>query len=347
MFSSSCLQAPPLFDTYKRPLLIISKYFTFISFGPNWMSNVSPLPMDSSSLVDPSDFDELGISRSMPFAAGYLDNVLTIFSSHNHPFILVGALAMQWSGSNPLPDIAIDILVSTSQVHAILDDLIASHEWTLSSYPASETSFGMNTYQNCSSVKDFWLVSTEPNSSGTLGFQYLRLWPEHLYHISIADCTKLENPDLIPRMCVLKEEEYYRDPHNRFGPRRLSVLEARSEQILLPASSRCRLRSRNIAIYIPSIQDHLNALLYQRREEYTTGRRCGNAPEWHINNFIRYHVWDWPPASGWLLNEKVREDNRKDIRSMLKRFVRKRYVRHDKVLGKILLDSYPWELTPD
>ena len=99
-------------------------------------------------------------------------------------------------------------------------------------------------------------------------------------------------------------------------------------------------------MYVPSIQDYLNALLDQRREEHNSGTKCGNCPEWHITNFIRYHVWDWPPASPWLLNEKVRSDNRKDMEYILKTFVRKRHVLYDKTLGKPVFNTLPWDLTP-
>ena len=170
--------------------------------------------MDSSLLIGDHDFDEPGTTLSVQNIAGYLDNVLTIFNHHNHPFILVGAFAMQWSGSNPLPDRAIDILVSSAQAQAIVDDLVASREWTLSSHASSKRPYDTDTYQNSSPVPDFWLVSTKPDFSGILGCQYLRLWPEDLYKIRISACVKVEVPDLFPRQCLLIEEDYYRDPCN-------------------------------------------------------------------------------------------------------------------------------------
>jgi hypothetical protein len=102
----------------------------------------------------------------------------------------------------------------------------------------------------------------------------LRLWLEALYKLS-TDCTKIELPDVLNRICVLLDEEYYRDSYERFGPPRLSS----RPRVLLP-----RLRTRakflriNIPIFIPAIEDHLNAQLDQVRAERDSGLKNGGAP---------------------------------------------------------------------
>ena len=62
---------------------------------------------------------------------GYLDSVLTIFSSHNHSFIVLNDLAMGWMGCRNLPNDSIDVLVRSSQHDSILRDLLASGGWEI------------------------------------------------------------------------------------------------------------------------------------------------------------------------------------------------------------------------
>ena len=302
--------------------------------------------MLTSPILDINNFDNVEFGPEGDFVTGYLDDVLSVFERYEQPFILVGIMAMQWSGSNPMSNLEIDVLMQSSKMQAIANELVASEEWMLSANPYPKEQYDDGTYENTTATRDIWLHSRRENLSGFIGCKYLRFWPEDLYKLSVTSCQKLEVPDIIPRRPVVLEEEYYRDPYGRFGPRRLSVLEAHGEKILPSVKLRCKLTRRDIPIFIPSIEDHLNALLDQRREELESNTKCGNLPEWHIRNFIRYHIWDWPPASEWLLSNKVHERNYKYMKYMLERHVRKRISFYDRVLGKVRFSIYPWELTP-
>lgn len=282
------------------------------------------------------------------YVAGCLDHTLDIFERHVHPFIVVGVVATTWCSSNSMPGSEIDLLLKSSAIPSIVDDLVASGEWAPCKNPYTqqrlEGALVGDTHDNTTAISDTWLVTCKPGYFHPLGFRHLRLWPEELYHLS-ADCHKIQIPDIYPVQKVLLEEEYHRDPHGRFGPCRLSVLEAASEPIL--QSEECRFRkSSPVAMFIPRIEDHLNALLDQLREEIISGKKCGNMPSWHIRNFIRYHVWDWPPASAWLLDNKIHHRNDKAMRHELQRYVRKQLCMHDRVLGQLRTNIYPWELTP-
>jgi len=70
----------------------------------------------------------------------------------------------------------------------------------------------------------------------------------------------------------------------------------------------------------------------------------GKLPSWHVSNFIRYHVWDWPPASAWLLANKVRDRNYQIMERALEGYVRKPLCMYDRVLGQLRADIYPWDL---
>lgn len=125
------------------------------------------------------------ITPEWPICTGYLDTTLAIFKRHKHPFLLISTLAMRWSGAYNLDQDEIDILVRSSQADAIVQDLIASGEWKLSTnYADSDNGDDYKAYMiNRSQTRDIWLKTCieEP------WFHHLRLWPEELYKLSI-DC---------------------------------------------------------------------------------------------------------------------------------------------------------------
>ena len=294
--------------------------------------------MNSSPLLDIFNLDAEPFDRDPEkrICTGYLDTVLSIFEHHSHSFVLISTLAMRWNGANNMPMREIDVLVRSLQLQDIVDDLIASGEWALSQNP-NEIAATLNE----TSIQDIWLESLieMPEFSA---FKYLRLWPEELYHLSVTDCGKIEVPDVLAISTVLLEEEHYRDPHERFGPPRLS---AKHTPILPNIEDRAKLVRRDIPIYVPTIQDHLNALLDQLREQTVTKLKCGNEPEWQIGNFIRYHYLDWAPARSWLLSSKIYERNLALMEFRLDRFRRKQLILYDMVLRKSVFDKMPWELT--
>lgn len=272
-----------------------------------------------------------------PLIPGCLDKTLEIFERHNHPFILVGTLAGRWSSTNGMPNGEIDLLMRPSAIQPIVDDLVTD-EWALCQNPHP---LKMSSYVNKKATQDIWLIYRKEGYLHPRGLKYLRLWPEELYHLS-TDCPRIEIPDILPAQMLTFEEEYYRDPLQRFGPTRLSDLEARSQPIL-PNCPRVRHTSR-VPMFIPLIEHHINALLDQDREEKATKEANGNSPQWQIQNFIRYHKWDWPPASAWLLANKIDERNYELMKYELDRYVRKPLATYDPVRG--VRTIYPWDVDP-
>ncbi|KFY39181.1 hypothetical protein V495_06099 [Pseudogymnoascus sp. VKM F-4514 (FW-929)] len=101
---------------------------------------------------------------------------------------------------------------------------------------------------------------------------------------------------------------------------------------------------RDITIFTPTIEDHLNALLDQRREDIRTGHGNGGAPEWQIRNFIRYLFLDWKPARDWILSTKVRETNRELMAERIDKYQRKPLLKTVRTGTEIKVISFmPWE----
>lgn len=101
----------------------------------------------------------------------------------------------------------------------------------------------------------------------------------------------------------------------------------------------------DIPIFIPTIKDHLNAYLDQRRAEIDTGLFSGGLPEWQIQDFIRYLYLDWAPTREWLMVTKPRERNRQLIGIRIDKYRTKLLILWDHVLKGSVFDKMPWELT--
>lgn len=227
--------------------------------------------------------DEL-IVAELPICTGYLDRTLEIFEKHTQPFLLVGTLANTWSGVNSLPQDEIDLLVRSAKMEVLTEDLTNLGMWEVCENPATTDHHTNTSLINSSATRDVWLRTNIEDP----WFRYLRLWPETLYNLSM-DCAKVQVPDVLNKGAILLEEEYYRDPHQRFGPRRKST---HPEAILPPLQTRAKLLRLDIPIFVPTIEDHLNALLYQVRAQIDSGMKNGNAPAYHVKNYVRYLYLD-------------------------------------------------------
>jgi hypothetical protein len=162
----------------------------------------SPSPSERSSLLDISTLKPEVITPVWALCPGYLDTVLSIFQRHDHPFILVSTLAMRWSGGNNCPQNEIDVLVRSSHLQALVDGLVESGEWEVSkNYADIEGEMNYQSLINHTSIHDVWLKACFPDPA----FEYLRFWPEELYHLSV-DCNKVEVPDISIRNYVVLEE---------------------------------------------------------------------------------------------------------------------------------------------
>lgn len=275
------------------------------------------------------------LTPHLPICTGYLDNTLAIFERHNHPFVLISTLGLRWSGCNPKAQREIDVLVRSPQLEVIVDDLIASGEWKVSSIYANEEMYPEMI--NHTTVPDVWLKSCIEDPF----FGFLRIWPEELYQLSV-DCNKIQIPDIIMRGSVLLEEEYDRDPYRRFRP---SSLSGESHNLLPRLQIRAKFLRRDIPIFIPTIEEHLNALLDQLREEKTTRLDNGNDPAIHIWNFIRYLYFDWTPNRDWLLDTKILGRNQGLMTFWLDKFKRTPRLLYDPVLETLVSGKMPWELS--
>ncbi|MCJ1409368.1 hypothetical protein MMC19_003448 [Ptychographa xylographoides] len=273
--------------------------------------------------------------------AGYLDTVLTVFAKHKHPFVLVGTAATRWNACKGVAR-ELDVLLCSSQMQAIVDDLVASEQWVAChGRPAYADSV---LWGNETAIKDIWLEARFADTPETyLGFAHLRFWPEELYQLSVDDCQEIEVPDALALNAVQLEEEYHRDPSGRFGPTLTKVIHARGHSLTPEPKYHARsLSHQHFPIFIPTVQSHLNSLLDQHRTEEATGLSIGNAACKHLKNYIRYNMFDWPPARDWLMRSgRIEARNAKLMEEWMRKYRRKPAFSWDEAVGDfVFIDNF-------
>ena len=271
---------------------------------------------------------------------GYLDDVVATFERHGHPFVLVGTFGLTWCSTALIPCSWVDLLLTDDKMEAIAADLERSGRWFRTENPAYSKRFFFIKDYNTSDVADIWLESSIADRMGPLWIRHLRLLPEALYQLSVRAGQRFEVPDLYSPQHSICEPEYLRDPLRRFGPPVLTSATMPGPREVMPIQ--CRVATKHVPIYIPSIQDHLNALLDQCRVEEVTGTCCGLEPQLQIDCLIRYLFIDWPPARDWLLENKIEERNRARMEGLLLRYKRKTVLQ----LGDGTAEPYrclPWD----
>ena len=162
----------------------------------------------------------------------------------------------------------IDVLVRSNRIHAIAGDLAASGEWKYAenlenlSWRRALSIDKVSDYNN-TNVRDIWLEICV-SSPLYFGFQYLHLWTEEGFKLSV-DCCKNEVPDILANELVILEDEYYHDSLDLLDSRGLRSFQRIPGQgdarLLLRIELRAKRKRRDIPIFVPTIGEHLNALL--------------------------------------------------------------------------------------
>ncbi|KAL8935052.1 MAG: hypothetical protein Q9211_004907 [Gyalolechia sp. 1 TL-2023] len=135
------------------------------------------------------------ITSELPICTGYLDTTLEVFNRHDHPLVLVGTLAVTWSGVNSLPRDEIDLLVRPGELEVIVQDLVALGDWVICENPATLELIRDTSLINTTSIRDVWLTSSIEHPF----FHHLRLWPETLYKLQTrAKLLRTDIPILVP-----------------------------------------------------------------------------------------------------------------------------------------------------
>ena len=191
------------------------------------------------------------------------------------------------------------MLVRTSEISDILDELLASGRWERSeTLPISSVALEQRVFRIKSLHKD--------------GL-FMTLWTEAIYHLSV-DGENVEVPDCVAWNPVLIEELYHPDPENLIHGPSLS----RNIRHMPPYLARS---SQRVPIWIPTVPRLLDALINQAQfQEEKEG--CGLEPLIHISNFIRYLFLEEQQQRKRIL-PKLSSRNGNFLEARLGRYIRK------------------------
>ena len=268
----------------------------------------------------------------------YLDKVLHAFKQHRHPPVLVGPNDMRWNGADAIPTENIEVLVSHPKMNPIAHSLIKTGDWT-SYIPHSPPS----PYQRqvaSDPTREVWLKHVHGVLEGHGGeLKYLHFYAEDLYRLPVTSCLQLEAPDIVTYHEAALEEEYERDPHDRFGPHTFAGLDAQSREEeeeylngahedlddtsedidrghLVLSREPARSPDNKIPIFVPSTAPHINALLYHLEDNLGVNHTYGRGPLDFLERYVRDLYLDRPPTKEWFLR-RVEEGNRECMRLII------------------------------
>jgi hypothetical protein len=282
------------------------------------------------------------VSNTEQTREGYLKNVWPIFEKRQHPFVVVGCLALRWMEVNDPVSDEIDILVRTSQKLELVDDLVSTGCWHTVSDAAPRqpwsTMIPSGVIRTWGSIR---LVNED--IEGNYPFA-LNLWPGENYHISVDD-LKVEVPDCTVWNTLLLEAKYHPDlDHIRYGPRGSAKLRrGRDPDFAAIQISRKKIGSQ-AKIFIPSLPNVLNGLLKQALCAKDPSKF--NESEYQFHNLMRYLFLERPNQSDRFL-PLLSESVRKSYKELASRYKRKLPTTFDTV-ASTTVSFKPWNLAiPD
>ncbi|MCJ1328495.1 hypothetical protein MMC10_005172 [Thelotrema lepadinum] len=281
--------------------------------------------------------------------SGYLDDVLYIFEQHDHPFVLVGLYGMRWNGVDTVHSENIEVVVSDQKMNSIADSLLKTGSWIPYTPPNPPRPYQGQTTSDPS--RELWLKHS-PGFGPLNEIQYLHFYTENLYNLSLTSCLEHEAPDLRALQGAALEEDYDRDPHQRFFPETFAKLDAEYHALLeedpdefplVLGPDLARSPDNKIPIFIPSIAAHVNALCHHAQNGSGVNYTYGRGPGDFLIYYVKDLYLDWPPTREWFLKEKMEEENRHYMRDLIEGWHR----RPDSIFdeeGKYLFEQLEWEI---
>ena len=288
------------------------------------------------------------LSNPIYCGQGYLDEILTIFEKHNHPFIIVDNLAMRWMGCKNLAQLVsvlfrlsfdryklimaqdVDVLVRRSQLSDIVSDILPTGNW-YEEKPEEREKMGDYPYTDGETV-----LRAAPSHHSL--YRCLRLWAEDLYFLSV-DGPKIEIPDISAWQTTIVEQRYHPEIKERmYGPKHVGVHEP---GILPPPEYQAKSPDMKVSIFIPTIARYLEARLQQDKQPRSLRTRRGITSSFDIRNLFRYVFLDLPHQQKKILPE-LSDVGRKYMIHKIQTYKRKFTYKIDESTMKFI-KIIPWE----
>ncbi|KAF2442007.1 hypothetical protein P171DRAFT_327385, partial [Karstenula rhodostoma CBS 690.94] len=232
-------------------------------------------------------------------SVGGMDHVLDILRSHQHPCIILGCNAHRWMGSTGMCSRTCDMLIRDYQLESIAAKLVETNRWERIDLGLSPVSYTVPHSANDAEV--ILRKTTVDHDSMYTGFELnmLCLWSEATYRIQVDDCPTIEVPDFHCANNVLMEEKWHpateRTNVSWYGPCPYenstiqNIPEWRTRQPLFTKGyPRGKSPSHNTPIFVPSLPNYLDALIYHVTHYKESRRGLSSESSWQIRNLTRY-----------------------------------------------------------
>jgi hypothetical protein len=218
------------------------------------------------------DIEDLFPSKREIAHEGSMYHVLEVLASHSHPFMLVGCSAQRWMGSAGMLTNGFDMLVRNNALESIALDLDKTGHWEFHD-PGPHTPW--ESFPPTKRDADLLLRRTDVEQNSE--YQFLSLWSETAYRITVDECPTVEVPDVYPWQYILVKEKWHpavdRENGWWFGPRlhpdtAIKNLPERAtpSTIFLIGLPRGKGPSSNHPILVPSLPTYLDALIYHKTQ---------------------------------------------------------------------------------
>jgi hypothetical protein len=238
--------------------------------------------------------------RAVNSPEGTMDHVTEILASHAHSLILVGRSAQRWMGSAGCANNALESITS---------DLVETGQWVLHN-PGPHLVETIFPSVECDA--DVVLRRTEVRNE--CEYEYLCLWLETTYRLSVDTCPVVEVPDVYSWHHVLMEETWHpaigREDGWWVGPRlhpdtKVPNLPERAIQPSLfhEGWPRGISSTKHFPVHIPSLPAYLDALIYHVTRYKISKPGLASIASWQIRNLTRYLYLELPRQQLPLLME--------------------------------------------
>jgi hypothetical protein len=230
---------------------------------------------------------------------GHMDHVFEIMASHNHPVIMVGRSAHRWMGALGFLVTNCDFLIRNSALESIASSLVRTGHWEVHEIGLDATVHPLPPDNN---TTDLVLRRTEKQDRDEI--QYLSLWSETTYRISVDCCPLVEVPDFYPWHPILVEEKWHPAIDQGgwwYGPRlhwNTKVFDP-PETITglckyFGGLPRGKSPTNNHTVHVPSLPTYLDALIYHDTHYHHSKPDLASESSWEIRNLTRYLYLELP-----------------------------------------------------
>jgi hypothetical protein len=202
-------------------------------------------------------------------------------------------------GSAGMMNDTCDLLVRNSALESIASNLVETGHWEVHT-PGPEELVPTSPLDKTDA--DLVLRRTEIKHQSE--YQYLSLWSETTYRITVDSCPVVEVPNIYPWYKILIEEKWHPaidrggwwyGPHLHPNTKVTNLPECATQPTIFSKwLPRRKSASNNYPVYVPSLPAYIDALIYHATHYKRSKSGLASISSWQIDNLTRYLYLELP-----------------------------------------------------